>query len=504
MRLNRIRILTAAALVGAAASLAVAQTPVDTGWTYQGRLTSGGNPATGNYDLRFTLYSNAAGTTQVGSVLTLPSVAVDTGLFTVKLDFGAQFTGSKRWLKVEVSPAGAGTYTALPLQEISSAPQSLFSENPWTLSGTSLWYAGGNVGIGRANPAYAFDVRNGPGTFIRLGLDGNGGGQLILANNNGDNTIFVEGYNSTGTGSASAMNFTGISGGPIPSIQLNGSLVTMPAPASRLQIGDPTGTDCRQSVVGSSFAAAYFENFGSQVGSNAVRAVITGAPNNSAAVTALNTVAPGAGQLNFGLYATAVGTGQAIRGDAAAGVGVVGTCTNLTGYGGYFINTVSGGMALWADGPMQCKSLKILGGADLAEPFDVRATAAEPDVRPGMVVVIDADHPGELRLADQPYDTRVAGIISGANGLEPGMVMKSEGQEKAEGRYPVAMTGRVWCYADATGAPIRPGDRLTTSTIPGCAMRAADDARAGGAVIGKAMTELKDGKGLVLVLVNLQ
>jgi hypothetical protein len=35
-------------------------------------------------------------------------------------------------------------------------------------------------------------------------------------------------------------------------------------------------------------------------------------------------------------------------------------------------------------------------------------------------------------------------------------------------------------------------------------MAAADPARCGGAVIGKAMSELREGKGMVLVLVNLQ
>ena len=70
------------------------------------------------------------------------------------------------------------------------------------------------------------------------------------------------------------------------------------------------------------------------------------------------------------------------------------------------------------------------------------------------------------------------------------------------------MTGRVWCRVDASaetgGGRVRRGDRLTTSATPGCAMRVTDESRASGAVIGKAMTELCGGKGLVLVLVNLQ
>jgi len=49
-----------------------------------------------------------------------------------------------------------------------------------------------------------------------------------------------------------------------------------------------------------------------------------------------------------------------------------------------------------------------------------------------------------------------------------------------------------------------PGDLLTTSDTPGHAMRATDRTRAYGATIGKAMSSLKDGRGLVLVLVSLQ
>jgi hypothetical protein len=121
-----------------------------------------------------------------------------------------------------------------------------------------------------------------------------------------------------------------------------------------------------------------------------------------------------------------------------------------------------------------------------------------------MVMVIDRERDGKLTPCTHAYDTAVAGIISGAKGLQPGMIMKAEGQPHAEGELPVAMTGRAWCLADAAHGPIRRGDRLTTSATAGHAMRVSDESRAPGAVIGKAMTELESGTGLVLVLVNLQ
>jgi hypothetical protein len=83
------------------------------------------------------------------------------------------------------------------------------------------------------------------------------------------------------------------------------------------------------------------------------------------------------------------------------------------------------------------------------------------------------------------------------------MMMAQDGSP-ADGEHPVALTGRVYCLADASEAPIEPGDLLTTSDMPGHAMKVRDYECAQGAVIGKAMTSLEEGQGLVLVLVNLQ
>ncbi|MDQ3011392.1 MAG: hypothetical protein M3X11_11895 [Acidobacteriota bacterium] len=157
---------------------------------------------------------------------------------------------------------------------------------------------------------------------------------------------------------------------------------------------------------------------------------------------------------------------------------------------------------------LAASSLTITGGADFAENFEVNATpetgrAIMPKIAAGMVVSIDPAHPGKLKLSAQAYDRRVAGIISGAGGVQPGMTM---GQEKtlADGKHPVALSGRVYVWVDATRGAIRPGDLLTTSATPGHAMRAGNSVKTHGAVIGKAMTGLKAGKGLVLVLVTLQ
>lgn len=168
------------------------------------------------------------------------------------------------------------------------------------------------------------------------------------------------------------------------------------------------------------------------------------------------------------------------------------------------IGTRSPAAKLDVNGDARVRILTITGGSDIAEPAAVTPTAEVECVLPGMVMVIDPDHDGMLRPCVVTYDTAVAGVISGANGLSPGLVLRAEGNALADGEHPLAMTGRVWVLCDASQGAIRRGDRLTTSATPGHAMRAGDASQSDGAVIGKAMTELSEGTGLVLVLVNLQ
>lgn len=152
-------------------------------------------------------------------------------------------------------------------------------------------------------------------------------------------------------------------------------------------------------------------------------------------------------------------------------------------------------------GRIYTEVLQITGGSDLAEGFDI--SPGDGEILPGSVVAIDVDQPGKLRITDKPYDPCVAGVISGAGGVRPGMLMGQAGSD-ADGAYPVALTGRVYCLVDATFGAIVPGDLLTTSSTAGHAMKVRDHDLSRGAVIGKAMSSLDSGRGLVLVLVSLQ
>jgi hypothetical protein len=142
--------------------------------------------------------------------------------------------------------------------------------------------------------------------------------------------------------------------------------------------------------------------------------------------------------------------------------------------------------------------LTITGGCDLAEPFDVTSD----NVPKGSLVVIDETKTGGVKVSTQAYDTRVAGILSGANGINSGLLLSQKGF--SDGGQNVALSGRVYALADASNEPIRPGDLLTSSDTPGHCMKVTDHARAQGAIIGKAMSSLSEGRGMVLVLVSLQ
>lgn len=156
-------------------------------------------------------------------------------------------------------------------------------------------------------------------------------------------------------------------------------------------------------------------------------------------------------------------------------------------YGNVMVRSASTGVVL----------IELGEGLDYAEGFDV---SKSDEVTPGMVLVIDPANPGKLTLSTQAYDRRVAGIVAGARGLGSAVRLGA-------GRFDhdVALAGRVYCQVDATEHGIEPGDLLTTSALPGHAMKVTDPARAQGAILGKAMQPLKQGAtGQILVLVTLQ
>jgi hypothetical protein len=186
-----------------------------------------------------------------------------------------------------------------------------------------------------------------------------------------------------------------------------------------------------------------------------------------------------------------------VEGNSTSGAGVYGSSQTgiaVHGNGGRLAGLFEGDVhitgVLTVDVDVQ------LTGADLAEQFEVVGTLPAD---PGCVVVLAGND--RVRVSEEPYDRRVAGVVSGAGSYRPALVLDSQ---VGADRRPLALTGKVWCNVDADCAPVELGDLLTTSSTPGHAMRAVDPSRAFGAVIGKALGSLQSGRGLLPVLVALQ
>lgn len=167
--MRRMLALAVASLL-APASGALAQT---TAFTYQGRLQSGGAPASGLHDFRFRLYDAATAGTQVGLPVCVDNVGVTNGLFTVQIDFGQQFaTTAQRFLEIDVRADtglncsnATGFITLGPRQQLTAAPLANHANSAFSLfatSGTNIPAVFvdpvGKVGIGTVTPSKRLSV----------------------------------------------------------------------------------------------------------------------------------------------------------------------------------------------------------------------------------------------------------------------------------------------------------------------------------------------------------
>jgi len=199
-----------------------------TAFTYNGRLNVNGTPATGSYDLSFTLYNAATNGTVFGA-LTNAATPVTNGLFTVTLDFGGVFNGSNYWLGIAARTNGAATFTALsPLQPLTPTPYAIYAENAGSAAtavsaGTAVTAASANSVAG-ANITGIVPLAQLPAAVVtnnqinvNLGggfsgtFNGNGAG-LTNLNLTGPTPTAISGLGNSAIGfDALAGNTTGIS-----------------------------------------------------------------------------------------------------------------------------------------------------------------------------------------------------------------------------------------------------------------------------------------------------
>jgi hypothetical protein len=398
--------------------------------------------------------------------------------------------------------------------------------NTLTIAAAGTGYSGitelnGNIGIGTESPVSTLDVRG------RFTLDPGTNPVLYTAADGGEQNRFLQLINSPVYRSASGL----MAGGVLVADNYNfaqpgkNNLIVKgvigigtPTPASELHVRGINPFITLSTTAG---ANAYIQNAGGHLvfksngfGSCCAAMVVQANTGN----VGIGTSAPyaklhveGAGAVEATIKSVNqrafLSLNSTINGQNRIWSVESGIYGNAGWFGIYDWQAGRGRLAIDPSGLVYVDALKITGGADFAENFDVNEAPASGEaaakIEAGKVLVIDPTRPGQLALSTQAYDRRVAGVISGAGGVKPGMMMSQEGT-LADGQHPVALSGRVYCWVDASHGAIEPGDLLTTSATPGHAMKAVDPEKARGAILGKAMTGLKEGRGLALVLVTLQ
>jgi hypothetical protein len=469
------------------------------------------------------VYRTAAGTPAIsldGSTSTISTFGSD-GLEQIRL-WGVSYgeillhdsTGNDTTVTLSANANNGGSLT---LSHSNSAPRAylsasatsgdlrLYSTNGFTRSQLHGGADGSYLNL------YAADGTSG------LYLDGEdgGGGSIGVRNTNGSNRVYIDGQGLSGGGQVTVYtgsggygaNLYGDSGGA-------GLLYLYNTNSSMRAYMDGLGTG------GGGEIALYAND-----GSSSLKLYGNSSSGGGGEVSVMNSSSTEVAELVGNTYGgsltlrdeagghtvvisssgTTGGYGYWYQGDGQLGVSVDGDYggagyISVYGTNGTAKITLNGNSS--GDGRITCDVLQINGGADLSEQFDINAGTDE--IKPGMIVSIDTKNPGELVLSTKAFDRTVAGVVSGAGGVKSGMLMGQTGT-KAAGKHPVALTGRVYCYVDAdAGGSVAPGDLITPSSSPGHGMKVTDHVQAQGAIIGKAMSSLTSGKGLVLVLVSLQ
>jgi hypothetical protein len=302
-------------------------------------------------------------------------------------------------------------------------------------------------------------------------------------------------------------------------------------PASKLEVDGNTPA-FNTSIVGASQAGSITTAFNlspTTVPPVAIGGLSTATTGTAAGVggTALSPNGVGVGALNFstaggtGLFAGTAGAGSfAVDaesfGTAGGSVGVHGRTHDTSGAAAMFDSQGTGNIIVGrshASG-VNTNEFRVdgagkgffnggtqTGGADFAESVSVRG--ARMKYEPGDVLVVDRTAGRRLMLSRRPYSTRVAGIYS----TKPGVLGTTHSIDESDAlaaEVPVAIVGIVPCKVTAENGPILPGDLLVTSSTPGHAMKGRNRTRMLGAVVGKALEPLREGKGVVQVLVTLQ
>jgi hypothetical protein len=146
----------------------------------------------------------------------------------------------------------------------------------------------------------------------------------------------------------------------------------------------------------------------------------------------------------------------------------------------------------------------VLGGADVAEMFDVEG--ARESYEPGDVLVISEATDRTVEKSSSASSTKVVGVYA----TKPGVTLTEKGiDENLDQLVPMGVIGVIPTKVCNENGIIKRGDLLVTSSKAGHAMKAisvkGDGVFPSGVIIGKALENFETGEsGLIKVLVNVK
>ncbi|MEO6390886.1 MAG: hypothetical protein ABIP75_03480 [Pyrinomonadaceae bacterium] len=181
------------------------------GFSFQGRLNDGINPANGRYDLQFRLFDSLVAGNPIGSLLSRPNTTLINGVFSVTLDFGATAFNNPNNVFIEIGlrPNGSpNAFTILgPRQQLTVVPLAVRAANATNadnatnaVNAINATTATTSATAAVANNAVLF-AGSPASQFARLNSDANNGGLDIHGQIVSSGDLTVAGHAFQGPGS---------------------------------------------------------------------------------------------------------------------------------------------------------------------------------------------------------------------------------------------------------------------------------------------------------------
>ena len=447
------------------------------GFTYQGYLADLTGPATGQYDFRFTLYLTSDSVYgKVGEALERTNVAVTNGVFTTELTFDELFNGTPSWLAIEVRPTNTLSYQLLtPRQPLYAAPYAL------SLPGVTMHNEGTGLSMHVDGAIETSSYSSQPAIIARNAANGNGVSSRV------NNANAINAHNDATYATIYAEK-GGIGNGVAAQVE-NGNAI------------NAHNTSTYATVYGENSGAGTGGWFTSFSGANILVAQeeVTEGSFNTRFRVALNGdvyadgrfVPGGADFAEMLPSASGLEPGDVLIIDAQ-GILNRSTTPNAPNVAGVY-STKPG----------------IIGG--LHEDDGATMTAANLPQQQAAHSPNAADSSGNPQATDQVTEQPTGSAMAAAPVIEkivqPDLLAQTYAQQ---GKAPLALVGIVPVKVSAENGAIQPGDLLTTSAIPGHAMKATPVDLGGvpiyrpGTIIGKALEPLGAGTGVIRALITLQ